>query len=175
MSSNSKTKSNFTNELTQRMVDFVTSIGISVKQTILEDGLPIPGISVQNGEMLIDEERLSYPGDILYQAGRIAILPMEERNEYVGKDHPEYMTEATQGMMAMCWAWAALTHLQIAPEVVFHNGGYKGQSMQIIHGYQSGSYMGLPMLQLYEMAYEQHQAYAKGLNPFPYMYKWVNN
>ncbi|MBP6303963.1 MAG: hypothetical protein KBG24_06515 [Bacteroidia bacterium] len=164
----------FTNVDTQTMVNFIVSVGIQARKAQLSEGLPIPGISVENGVLLVDEDNLLYPGDLLYQAGRIAILPENERSQYMGKDDPNKDKEATEGMVAMCWAWAALTHLQLSPEIVFHNNGYKGQSLQIIHGYQSGAYMGLPMLQLYDMAYEPHQAIARGLNPFPFMYKWIN-
>jgi|JI7StandDraft_1071085.scaffolds.fasta_scaffold30551_2 hypothetical protein len=164
----------FTNVDTQTMVNFIVSVGIQVRKAQLPEGLPIPGISVENGVLLVDEDNLLYPGDLLYQAGRIAILPENERNLYMGKDDPDKEKEATEGMVAMCWSWAALTHLQLSPEIVFHNNGYKGQSQQIIHGYQSGANMGLPMLQLYDMAYEPHQAIARGLNPFPFMYKWTN-
>lgn len=164
----------FTNADTQTMINFIVSVGIPVRKTELPEGLPIPGISVENGVLLVDEDNLLYPGDLLYQAGRIAILPDDERNLYMGKDDPNKEKEATEGMVAMCWSWAALTHLQLSPEVVFHNNGYKGQSLQIIHGYQSGAYMGLPMLQLYDMAYEPHQANLRGLQPFPHMYKWIN-
>lgn len=164
----------FINTDTQAMINFIVSVGIEVRKTKLPEGLPIPGIGVENGVLLVDEGNLLYPGDLLYQAGRIAILLENERSLYMGKDDPNKDKEATEGMVAMCWAWAALTHLQLSPEVVFHNNGYKGQSLQIIHGYQSGAYMGLPMLQLYDMAYDPQQANIKGLNPFPYMYKWIN-
>lgn len=165
----------FTNEMAKKMIDFVRSIGIEVKHGSVPDNPLIPGIRVQHGVMLIDENNLTYPGDILYQAGRIAILPATERDAYHGEDHKDNNWEAAQAMAAMCWAWAALTHLQIAPEVVFHNGGYKGQSTQIIQGYQSGAFMGLPIMQMYEMAYEPHQATARGLQAFPFMYKWTND
>ncbi|MFA7379416.1 MAG: hypothetical protein WC150_03075 [Bacteroidia bacterium] len=165
----------FTNADTQTMINFIVSVGIPVRKTKLPEGLPIPGINVENGVLLVDEYNLLYPGDLLYQAGRIAILPENERSQYMGKDDPNKDKEATEGMVAMCWSWAALTHLQLSPEVVFHNNGYKGQSVQIIQGYQSGAYMGLPMLQFYDMAYEPQQASLRELKPFPFMYKWLNN
>jgi hypothetical protein len=155
------------NPLRERLVAFVRDIGIAVAPATLDEPTFLPGLDIRYGALLVDEERLSYPGDILHEAGHIAVSSPEERK--LEKIDPTPGDEMT----AIAWSWAALSHLDIPPEVVFHPAGYKGGSQSIIENFSEGLYFGVPLLQLYEMTVESRFASERGVEPFPHMLRWL--
>jgi hypothetical protein len=66
-------------QLFEKAVDFLRSIGIPVHFHSQEGFCFLPGISIINGEIVVDMKRMKYPGDILHEAGHIAIVPADER------------------------------------------------------------------------------------------------
>ena len=70
----------FADPLTERLVAFVRGIGIAVRATSLPEQTFLPGIDIRDGAILIDEARLTYPGDILHEAGHLAVADPAERN-----------------------------------------------------------------------------------------------
>jgi hypothetical protein len=153
--------------LSERLLAFVRGIGIAVDEVALGEPTFLPGLDIRYGALLVDEERLSYPGDILHEAGHIAVsTPNERKGERM---------DPTPGdeMAAIAWSYAALRHLEIPPDLVFHPQGYKGGSQAIIENFSEGRYFGVPLLQLYEMAVEPHLAAARGVEPFPHMLRWL--
>ena len=60
----------------QKAVDFIQSIGISVLFREIPEKSFLPGISIKAGEIIVDPEKLKYPGDILHEAGHIAVVPL---------------------------------------------------------------------------------------------------
>jgi hypothetical protein len=156
-----------TNPLSERLAAFVRGIGIRVDEVTLDDPTFLPGLDIRYGALLLDEERLSYPGDILHEAGHIAVgSPEERRLEKIDPTPGDEMT-------AIAWSWAALRHLDIPPEVVFHPAGYKGGSQAIIENFSEGRYFGVPLLQLYEMAVESRFASERSVEPYPHMLRWL--
>jgi hypothetical protein len=155
------------NPLSERLVAFVRDIGIAVNPATLDGPTFLPGLDIRYGVLLVDEERLTYPGDILHEAGHIAVSSPEERK--LEKIDPTPGDEMT----AIAWSWAALRHLDIPPEVVFHPAGYKGGSQSIIENFSAGHYFGVPLLQLYEMTVESRVASERGVEPFPHMLRWL--
>jgi hypothetical protein len=153
--------------LRERLVAFVRDIGVAVDYATLDEPTFLPGLDIRYGALLLDEERLSYPGDILHEVGHIAVSSPEERK--LEKIDPTPADEMT----AIAWSWAALRHLDIAPEVVFHPAGYKGGSQSIIENFSEGYYFGVPLLQLYEMTVEPNLARKRGVAPFPHMLRWL--
>ena len=77
--------------------------------------------------------------------------------------------------MAIAWSWAALVHLELDPEVVFHPAGYKGWSQTIIENFSQGRYFGVPMLQWLGMTADEQGAEDLGVAPFPHMIKWLRD
>lgn len=152
----------------EKILDFLKAIGIVVKEGAISDKSFLPGILIKNGELIIDTHQLQYPGDILHEAGHIAIAPPADRvilNDNVTANRPG--TEGEE-MCVLLWSYAACLHLSIPPEFVFHAEGYKGESEWLLTNFRSGTYIGLPLLVWMGMA-----SNPDGQNGFPQMRKWL--
>ena len=82
---------------TKKMIDFVQSIGIIVDFGIIPPEKEfVPGICIHHGGLLIDINSLKYPGDILHEAGHLAVASTENRKKMDGiltNDHNEAPAE----------------------------------------------------------------------------------
>jgi len=129
-----------------QIVAFLAAIGQPVRETSFKKKGFLPGLLIENGELLLDRARLLYPGDVLHEAGHIAVTVAAERpllGANVTENHPEKEGEE---IAVLLWTYAACRHLGLPPEVVFHPAGYKGQSEWLISSFEAGQYMGLPLL-----------------------------
>jgi hypothetical protein len=156
----------FDNPLTQRLVAFARGIGIDVRAATLVEPTFLPGLDIRHGAILVDETRLTYPGDILHEAGHIAVADPAERNA------PTLSPSPGDELTTIAWSYAALRHLDLDPAIVFH-GAFKGGGASIIENFTAGHYIGVPLLQAYGMSCEPHRAAEKGLPPFPHMRRWM--
>lgn len=164
----------FKNELVATMADFLNGIGIPVTPATLEDETVLPGIKIENQGLLIDEEKLKYPGDILHEAGHIAVAPPSYRTTLSDRIDPTEDFKHAGELMALAWSYAAAVHLGIDPAVVFHPNGYHGQSEQLIHNFsQQHGVIGVPVLQWTGMTATGPLAEELGVPPFPHMIRWV--
>ena len=84
----------------------------------------MPGLSIRNGCLIIDPEKLLYPGDILHEAGHIAVVPAEMR-QALNDDVTNTQFDEGCEMAAIAWSYAACRYLSIDPHIVFHEHGYK--------------------------------------------------
>lgn len=155
--------------------NFLRDIGIPVIEETITAETFLPGILIRNGTIVIDREKMLYPGDLLHEAGHIAVMAPEERmaksgSMSDGKDGP---TAGGEEIMAICWSYAALVHLGLPPEFVFHPDGYKGASDWYIEQFTSGTYIGLPGLQWLGLCYDEKKAPEHGVPPFPHMTRWL--
>jgi hypothetical protein len=161
----------FKNELTARIVNFLIEIGLEVDAAVLGDETFLPGISVNRGVIIIDENKLKYPGDVLHEAGHLAVMPASRGKQLqtdVGK-------KAGEELMAIAWSYAALVHLRLAPSVVFHAAGYRGGSDSLIENFTQGRYFGVPTLQWVSLTGDDKRAKEMGINPYPSMIKWLRD
>jgi hypothetical protein len=160
-------KNVFADPLTGRMVDFIRGIGIEVRVGALPDGTFLPGLDIQHGAIVVDEAKLAYPGDLLHEAGHIAVSDPATRNgaRLAPTDGEEIAT--------LAWSWAALRHLDLEPAVVFHPHGYKNGAQALIDAFSSGGNPGVPLLQYFGMTVEPKFAAARGVTPFPHMLRWM--
>ena len=159
----------FKNELTTRIVNFLIEIGLEVEAAVLSEETFLPGISVNRGVILIDENKLKYPGDLLHEAGHLAVIPASRRNQLekdVGK-------KAGEELMAIAWSYAALVHLRLEPSVLFHAEGYRGGSKSLIENFMQGRYFGVPTLQWIGLTADDKRAKEMGIDPYPSMIKWL--
>ena len=157
------------NPITAKIVDFLLEIGLDVQSTSFEDDGFLPGIKLEQGALLIDESKLKYPGDLLHEAGHLAVKPPLERGETTlnaGGDGAEEM-------MSIAWSYAAAVHIGIPLEVVFHEHGYKGGGDSLIEIFSQGNGFGVPVLQWLGMTADAKRAEALGVAPFPHMIKWL--
>lgn len=137
----------FESELVEHIVTFLRSIGIPVEPRSLPDDTFLPGIEVEHGRLFVDEGKLQFPGDLLHEAGHLAVLSPQEREGTSGDDVGDDGAE----IAAIAWSWAALVHLDLDPTVVFHNAGYRGSSQNLIQIYQEGRLYGQSLLTYYGM------------------------
>lgn len=157
------------------IINFVRNAGIEIEEKALNEDSFLPGILIKDGRMYIDREKVLYPGDILHEAGHLAVMLPEERKlagNNVSDNKNKDMAQAEE-MMAIAWSYAALVHLQLSPEVVFHPAGYRGASEWYISQFTGGNYIGLPMLQWIGLCHDEKNAKENNTEPFPYMMKWV--
>jgi hypothetical protein len=157
----------FANPLTERLADFVRGIGIDVRAATLPEKTFLPGLDIRHGAILVDEERLSYPGDLLHEAGHLALTDPAVR------DAPALAPTDGDEIATLAWSYAALTHLELDPAVVFHPDGYKGGSQALIENFTTGHTIGVPLLQYYGMALEPRHADEQGAKPYPHMLRWL--
>jgi hypothetical protein len=132
----------FRNPLTQRIAEFLRGIGVTVRTGAIPDATFLPGIQMERGELVVDEARLLYPGDLLHEAGHLAVMAPARRaalEGFAGEDGGEEMA-------AIAWSWAAAIQMGLAPEVVFHEAGYRGGGGSLIENFASGHYIGVPFL-----------------------------
>jgi hypothetical protein len=153
------------------MATFLSSIGIEMRAGSIDVPTLFPGSLVSGGSLVIDESLLVAPGDALHEAAHIALSPAERRTTDFG-----YLNKATGGeeLTTIAWSWAALLELKIEPEDIFHGTAYKrGDSGMIIESARKGIYIGFPLLQVWEMAFDERNALIRGVKPFPHMVKWM--
>ena len=159
----------FVHSLTVRIAAFLESIGLEVCAAELTEPTFLPGIRLERGRLLIDEGRLLYPGDLLHEAGHLAVMTPARRAK-CGVDATKNMGEE---IGAICWSYAALTHLGLDPAVVFHPDGYKGSSQSFIDDFREGRFVGVPLLQWMGMTLDERAAREQNLPPYPYMQHWL--
>ncbi|MBK8608716.1 MAG: hypothetical protein IPL84_01860 [Chitinophagaceae bacterium] len=154
-------------------ISFLNEIGIKTKFEKPDEPCFLPGLSIRNGTIIIDREALIYPGDILHEAGHIAIVPAAERAALTASAIEKREQREAEEMMAIAWSYAACVHLGLDPYVVFHDEGYQGGGGYIADNFNNKSYFGLPMLQWKGMAVKEKNARALSTAPYPHMIKWM--
>jgi hypothetical protein len=159
--------------ITTQIVDFIRSIGIEVQyQSITEDTI-MPGVTVNRGAVVLDPERLLYPGDLLHEAGHIAVVIPADRQDLHGNIDVNRRDRVAEELMAIAWSYAAAIHLGIDPHIVFHANGYKGDGAHIVENFNAGRYMAVETLQWAGMTVAPRQAAQLGVEPYPKMTKWM--
>jgi hypothetical protein len=118
---------------------------------------------VRRGGLVVDEPRLAWPGDLLHEAGHLAVADPAGRAELddVGDDPAEEMA-------AIAWSHAAAQHLGLDPTVVFHPHGYRGGGDWLAEAFAGGGGPGVPMLQWWGMT-----GGWKDEPRFPQMIRWL--
>jgi hypothetical protein len=159
----------FKGSTTARIGRFLESIGLPIRAGEVPNGSFLPGLCIENGGLIIDEERLLYPGDLLHEAGHLAVLPNDARSIQGADAGPDLGNE----IAAICWSYAAAVHLQLDPAVVFHAHGYRGASTWFLETFGAGNYPGLPLLQWMGLTADPEHARELGVAPYPHMLRWL--
>ncbi len=162
-------------ESLQTILDFIREIGLSVEPKSLDDSTFLPGIHIENGTVFYDQEKLEFPGDLLHEAGHLALMKPHDREKASGDLEPgdgKKMNADSTEIGVILWTYAAIVHLEIDPRIVFHEKGYRGSSDWFIDNFTSGTYIGLPLLQW--MGFCKHQDETDDSVPeFPHMLRWL--
>jgi hypothetical protein len=162
-------------EMLNRCIAFLRLIGIAVMDGDTNCGNFLPGLSIQGGVIIINKELLKFPGDILHEAGHIAVVPAAERNALNAESIAKRENREAEEMMAIAWSYAACIYLDINPHFVFHDDGYKGGGSYIADAFNNKQYFGLPMLQWIGLAFDEKNAKEKVTAPYPAMVKWLRD
>ncbi len=173
-----QTGANRTSELSreaflEKCISFLHEIGIETRLEKLDGSCFLPGLSINNGMVLIDTDLLKYPGDILHEAGHIAVVPSAERYSLTASGIEKRERRGAEEMMAIAWSYAACIHLELDPYIVFHDEGYNGGGNYIADCFGSKNYFGVPMLQWMGMTADEKRAAELQVKPYPFMLKWM--
>ena len=142
---------------------FLSEKGITYQLTSINEPCFLPGIKIKQGTLILNRAQVSYPGDILHEAGHIAVAAPSERE----KLSDEITGSPAEEMAAMAWLYAATVDLKMDPHVVFHADGYKGGGAHLAAQYatetvHNSTAPGVPMLQWFRMT-----------QSFPQMDQWI--
>ncbi|MGZ4116411.1 MAG: hypothetical protein ACXVPY_02970 [Bacteroidia bacterium] len=157
-------------KLINLFVSFLSDIGIEVEEDQIENETFLPGLEIRNGVLIFDRKKLIYSGDLLHEAGHIAVSEASLRKSLNGNVIAEKPERRGEELAAMLWSYAVCKKLNISPEIVFHKDGYKGDSEWILNNYKDKTFIGLPLLVWMGMTYDKS-------NPdgFPVMRKWLRD
>lgn len=160
-------------ELISRIVAFLRGIGLTVREGAVAQDAFLPGLRIEAGSLVYDAARLRWPGDLLHEAGHLAVMPAALR--HLLDDRIEVPPEATHAgeIEAMAWSYAAVRALALDPAVLFHEGGYHGRSPSLLLNFSLGVYVGAAGLHATGMALPPAAAAAAGLQPYPAMQFWL--
>ena len=159
----------------EKCILFLNGIGIATSFRQLDPGCFLPGLSIENGCIIIDKDLCKYPGDILHEAGHIAVVPAADRQTLNASAIEKRSDREAEEMMAIAWSYAACIHLGLAPYFVFHDKGYKGGGNYIADNFREKKYFGLPMLQWIGLTADEKNAARIGILPYPFMIKWLRD
>src|SRR4051794_36817283 len=63
-----------------KIVAFLRDVGLEIQTGVLEGETVLPGINVDHGVLVFDPAKLKFPGDLLHEAGHLAVKsPVERR------------------------------------------------------------------------------------------------
>lgn len=154
----------------EKILQFLNEININVVEQELDDACFLPGLSLKKNAILLDRKRLKYPGDLLHEAGHLAVTE-EDKRKWMGTDQmPDSWPGHGEEIGAILWSYAALRHLNIPATVVFHANGYKNDSEWLIEQFENENYIGLSLLEWMGLCNSNKE---KGLPVFPQMIKWL--
>ena len=157
----------FSDSLVTRLTTFVVSIGIEVQACAINWKTQFPGLDIKLGNVLVDEKELIHPGNILHEAGHIAVHDPARRKD------PKFSPTRGEELGALAWSYAATVYLGLSSELVFYPGSYHGWDTSLVENFAEGRYLGVPLLQRYGMALESRRAAELDLQPYPHMLKWL--
>jgi hypothetical protein len=153
-----------------RILDWLLQIGLTVRLAPLDATTFLPGVTLEPGGLVIDPERLLYPGDLLHEAGHLATMPPAQRAS-TGSNAGSDMGDE---IAAQAWSYAAAVHLGLPAEIVFHAMGYKGAAENLIQQYRDAS-VGVPLLQWMGLTLDHTRSAAASIAPYPHMIRWLRS
>ena len=142
-----------------RIAEFLVRIGVTLAVGAVTTRAFVPGIVIRNGTLLIDPAVPAWPGDLLHEAGHIAVTDPAQRAAL--SDVPD---DPGEEMAAIAWSWAAAQACGVAADHLFHAEGYRGGGGYLTENFTAGRFVGVPMLAWWGMCSEA---------VFPQMQRWL--
>jgi hypothetical protein len=143
----------------QAICAFLEEIGIAIELRDYPDKEFVPGMAVIGGKVVIAQGGSGYPGDLLHEAGHIAVAEPELRAGL-----SEVGTDPGDEMAAIAWSVAAARACGVPLAVLFHPAGYKGGAAELVRDWEAGQPFGVPLLGWYGMT---------SAADFPAMTRWL--
>jgi hypothetical protein len=159
--------------LLDQCIVFLNDIGIETSFRKIGNKSFLPGLLISKGTIIIDKDALEHPGDILHEAGHIAVVPAIERPGLSEKSIPGRRNREGEEIMAIAWSYAACMNLLIDPFFVFHEQGYRGGRDYITDSCSNKSYIGLSMLEKIGLTANEKNAKRLRIPSYPHMIKWM--
>jgi hypothetical protein len=156
-----------------RIVEFLRRIGIAIREEAITGDTFLPGIAIENAELVLDRVRNTWPGDLLHEAGHLAVLPHTLRLSASGNLHDSALASYAGEPEVTAWAYAAILEIGLPIEVLFHEGGYGGNSDGLRFTYSVGVYPGAAGLSAAGMASTSAEAISGSAKAYPAMLRWL--
>jgi hypothetical protein len=160
-------------DILQTIIEFLTGIGILITEGAVPGDAFLRGVRISQGTLVFDRATLRWPGDLLHEAGHIAVTPAALRTSLDGALDASASLPHAGEVEAIAWSFAAVVHLGLDPSVLFHPEGYKGQSSGLLLTYSAGVYPGAFGLAQAGMTLVGAQASAAGIPAYPHMTQWL--
>lgn len=153
-----------------RAVEFVSRIGIDVMCAPVRDS-HIPYVSISDGGLVVDLDKV-FPGDVLHEAGHLAVVPQPFRSKANGDladvqramgRHLEIYGDRGLGgwpedpvcrallqcgeAEAIAWQYAAARAIDLPEEWLFPEASFDDAWQSLLIGLKLGSHMGIHGLQ----------------------------
>jgi len=175
------------------IVAFMRRVGVPVEVGEFGPAGFLPGVTVHQGGFRVDPSHLVASGDLLHEAGHMAILPaalrplmgdnlqtgLLEMAEKAGIQAPGLGMTAMRGEgMAIAWSYAALLAADLPADCIFFPGSYtlgdrpEGLLALLAQGNTLGV-DGLARLGMTGNPGVHRLLYDNGLPPFPAMARWL--
>jgi hypothetical protein len=145
------------------ILPFLARVGVPVTLAPVAACAFLPGLTVAAGGIVADLDRLEWPGDLLHEAGHVAVTAPALRPTLA-----EVSGDPAEEMAAIAWSYAAAHAIGLPAEIVFHAGGYRGDGGWIADAFGQGRGPGVPMLALWGMT-----GHAGAPDGFPAMRRWL--
>lgn len=159
--------------LTDRLIAFLRGIGLRVDEETLATSGFLPGVCIRAGGLVVDRGALAWPGDLLHEAGHLAVMPAALRPEQNGALHDCELVPHAGEAEAIAWAFAAACAVGLSARELFHAGGYHGHGEALAMTFGCGVYPGLHGLMQADMAYGSAEARSAGVEAYPHMRRWL--
>lgn len=154
-----------------RIVDVIQEVGVQVRSGTVPDDAFLPGIRIDSGGLIVEEQKVAHAGDILHEAAHLALMTPDVREHHSGA-LPENPAEE---MACHAWCYAAAKTFDIPLEVVFHDA-YAAGGSTLREAFESGGTLGQPMLQFWMMTrLNDKDPFFDHLPTYPAMGRWLRD
>ncbi len=185
---------------TDRIVAFIAGLGIPIRDGDVPADAFLAGARIADGGLVIDRAALFTPGDLLHEAGHLAVVPQryrarigdnvdagvaQIRAEAAAVGDVDPVLDGLEGLggelQAIAWSYAACRHLGLPLEIVFRPGAYGtdknggADPMMIAQQIEFGFFPGLHRLIQAGMTTAPRSILFPDALPggFPAMQRWV--
>ena len=152
------------------IASFLHEIGLSVRVAELREPTFLPGVTLESNGLVVDPAKLLYPGDLLHEAGHLAVMTPDRRASCNG----DAGTDMGDEIGAQCWAYAAAVHLGLPPEVVFHEHGYKGSAKSLAANFRD-HHVGVSLLQWMGLTLDGTHSNTGKFDPYIIRSEWLSS